>query len=131
MVVERLVIRGDDPWDVLRRLPAALAVVELRVVRRRCVLQGRIQRGAQLGAGNPHRAVKAQVHDWCRIRLGLGRPGGLGPVDACPDRRLPERRSELRDLLRGKALQGGEVLPLVVERLQCGQVEKDRGAELA
>ena len=24
------------------------------------------------------------MHDRCRIRLGLGRPGGLGAVDAVP-----------------------------------------------
>ena len=71
------------------------------------------------------------MNDRCRIRLGLCRPGRLGTVDACPDRRLPERRGELRDLLRGKALQGGEVLPLVLERLQRGQVEKHRRAQLA
>lgn len=85
VIVERFVVGGNDAWNVPCRLAATLAVVELWVVRGRRVLQRRIERGAQLRARNSHGTVNGQMHDRSRIRLGLGRPGGLGAVDSCPD----------------------------------------------
>ena len=76
MVVERLVVGGDDPRDVPGRLASALAVVELRVVRRRRVLQGRIQRrgsarepgSAPCRQGSDARSVPDSAGSWSTAR---------------------------------------------------------------
>lgn len=71
------------------------------------------------------------MHDRRRVRLRPRRPGGLGAIDASSHGRFAKCRREFRDLLRGQPFQGGEVVPLILERLQRGEVEEHGGAELA
>ena len=72
LVIERLVIGGDDARDVPGRLAAALAVVEIGVVGGRRVLERRVQGGRQLRARDPHRPLELEVHDGRRARLCPG-----------------------------------------------------------
>ena len=61
----------------------------------------------------------------------LGGGGGAQPVDPGPDPDLPEPSREPGDLLRRQPADGGQVGPLVLVRLQRGEVEEDGGAAAA
>lgn len=124
LVVQRLVVGGDDARDVPGRLASPLTVIELGVVRRRRVLQRGVERRGQFRARDPHGPIKRHMDDRRGVRLGPGRPCGSSPIDSRPDSGLSERGGKFGDLLGSQPLQGREIGPLVLERLQRREIEE-------
>ena len=131
MAVEGLVEAGQETRHTPCGEPASLSLAERGVWHRRGVLERGQHRRSQL----VHRDVQSRAQCQADAVRGLwtGLRSGCGPQASHrgADANRPDAVGEPLDLTRREPMQGRQVRPLVRERLERAQVEKQRRAVLA
>ncbi|MEV0129021.1 hypothetical protein AB0H83_11255 [Dactylosporangium sp. NPDC050688] len=125
-VVEGEVVPADEPRRVPGGFAQALEFVELRVGHGCRVLERRQRRRRQLGRVDAQPGAELRVQDCGQRRMNLRGVGSAQRGDVGADDRLFRAPGDPGRVARAEPVEGRQVRPLILVRLQRRQVQERR-----